>query len=116
MAIIELKVPSPGESITEVTISHWLGKTGDLVEKDQEPAEIESDKATLTINAEESGKVEVLGKDGDVVKVGDVICRIDTSVKVEPKAKPAKKTGDEKRETGAVEKSSAKQAPAAQPH
>lgn len=87
MAIIELKVPSPGESITEVTVSRWLVKTGDLVEKDQELAEIESDKATLTINAEEAGKVEVLGKDGDVVKVGDVICRIDTSVKVEPKKK-----------------------------
>ncbi len=115
MAIIELKVPSPGESITEVTISHWLVKTGDLVEKDQELAEIESDKATLTINAEESGKVEVLGNDGDVVKVGDVVCRIDTSVKVEPKAKPSKKTGDEKRETETAEKSSVKQAPAEQP-
>lgn len=90
MSIIELKVPSPGESITEVTISHWLVKSGDLVEKDQELAEIESDKATLTLNAEESGKVEVLAKDGDVVKVGDVVCRIDTSVKPEsrPKAKP----------------------------
>lgn len=85
MAIIELKVPSPGESITEVTISKWLVKTGDLVEKDQELAEIESDKATLTINAEESGKVEVIGNDGDVVKVGDVICRIDTSVKKDSK-------------------------------
>lgn len=88
MAIIELKVPSPGESITEVTISKWLVKTGDVVEKDQELAEIESDKATLTINAEESGKVEVLAKDGDVVKVGDVVVKIDTSVKPEPKVKP----------------------------
>lgn len=103
MAIIELKVPSPGESITEVTISQWLVKSGDVVEKDQELAEIESDKATLTINAEEAGKVEVFGADGDVVKVGDVICKIDTSFKPEPGAKKTsvKKTGDERRETGA---------------
>lgn len=81
MSIIELKVPSPGESITEVTISKWLVATGDIVRKDQELAEIESDKATLTINAEEEGKVEVFGADGDVVKVGDLICKIDTSFK-----------------------------------
>jgi 2-oxoglutarate dehydrogenase E2 component (dihydrolipoamide succinyltransferase) len=89
MATIELKVPSPGESITEVTISKWLVNSGDVVEKDQELAEIESDKATLTINAEEAGKIEVLAKDGDVVKVGDVVCKIDTSVKPEPKVKKA---------------------------
>lgn len=101
MAIIELKVPSPGESISEVTISRWLVKTGDVVEKDQELAEIESDKATLTINAEESGKVEVIGKDGDVVNVGAVICKIDTSVKPEA---GAKKSGDGRRETGVKSK------------
>ena len=101
MAIIELKVPSPGESITEVTISHWLVKTGDVVEKDQELAEIESDKATLTINAEEAGKVEVIGNDGDVVNVGAVICKIDTSFKPEAKPKDSKtrKEKDSKRET-----------------
>ena len=65
LAIIDLKVPSPGESITEVTISRWIVADGDVVEKDQELAEIESDKATLTINAEEAGKVEVIGNDGD---------------------------------------------------
>jgi 2-oxoglutarate dehydrogenase E2 component (dihydrolipoamide succinyltransferase) len=70
------------------------------VEKDQELAEIESDKATLTINAEDSGKIEVLAKDGDVVKVGDVVCRIDTSVKPEPKAKKAEpKSETPKKET-----------------
>lgn len=94
MAIIELKVPSPGESITEVTISKWLVKSGDLVEKDQELAEIESDKATLTINAEDSGKVEVLANEGDVVKVGQVVCKIDTSVKVEAKPKKNSKIQD----------------------
>ncbi|MGL4597259.1 MAG: biotin/lipoyl-containing protein, partial [Bacteroidia bacterium] len=73
MAILELKVPSPGESITEVTISTWLKKTGDVVEKDEAVAEVESDKATLTLNAEEAGKIEVLVGDGTVVKVGDVV-------------------------------------------
>lgn len=100
MATIELKIPSPGESITEVTISKWLVNSGDVVEKDQELAEIESDKATLTINAEDAGKIEVLAKDGDVVKVGDVVCRIDTSVKPEPKAKKAEpKSETPKKET-----------------
>ena len=85
MAIIDLKVPSPGESITEVTISRWIVADGDVVEKDQELCEIESDKATLTINAEEAGQVKILVKEG-TVKVGDVVCKIDTSVK--PTAKP----------------------------
>lgn len=109
MAIIELKVPSPGESITEVTISRWLVKTGDVVEKDQELAEIESDKATLTINAEEAGKVEIFGADGDVVKVGDLICKIDTSFKPEA---GAKKTSAKKPE---VQKEEQKPAAKAEP-
>lgn len=121
MATIELKVPSPGESITEVTISKWLVNTGDLVEKDQELAEIESDKATLTINAEEAGKIEVLAKDGDVVKVGDVVCRIDTSVKPEPKAKktetkseaPKKETVQPAKETVAPANADVKMSPVA---
>lgn len=104
MPTIELKVPSPGESITEVTISKWLVNSGDVVEKDQELAEIESDKATLTINAEEAGKIEVLAKDGDVVKVGDVVCKIDTSVKPEPKAKKADTKEAPKKEAAAPAK------------
>ena len=73
MAIIELKVPSPGESITEVVISKWIKNSGDVVEKDEVLAEIESDKATLTLNAEESGKIEVLAPEGTTVKVGQVV-------------------------------------------
>ncbi|TND08218.1 MAG: 2-oxoglutarate dehydrogenase E2 component (dihydrolipoamide succinyltransferase) [Bacteroidetes bacterium] len=92
MAILELKVPSPGESITEVTIARWLKKDGDYVEKDEELAEIESDKATLTINAEDSGAIKILAPDGTTVKVGEVICKIDTSVKGESKPKAEKKT------------------------
>jgi 2-oxoglutarate dehydrogenase E2 component (dihydrolipoamide succinyltransferase) len=85
MAIVELKVPSPGESITEVVIARWVKNTGDVVEKDDVLAEIDSDKATLTLNAEESGKIEVLAAEGDTVKVGQVVVKIDTSVKPEAK-------------------------------
>ena len=87
MAIVELKVPSPGESITEVVIARWVKNTGDIVEKDEVLAEIDSDKATLTLNAEESGKIEVLAAEGDTVKVGQVVVKIDTSFKPEAKAK-----------------------------
>ena len=87
MAIVELKVPSPGESITEVVIARWLKQTGDVVEKDEVLAEIDSDKATLTLNAEESGKIELLAAEGDTVKVGQVVLKIDTSFKPEAKAK-----------------------------
>jgi 2-oxoglutarate dehydrogenase E2 component (dihydrolipoamide succinyltransferase) len=87
MAIVELKVPSPGESITEVVIARWVKNTGDVVEKDEVLAEIDSDKATLTLNAEESGKIEVLAAEGDTVKVGQVVVKIDTSFKPEAKAK-----------------------------
>ncbi len=95
MAIVELKVPSPGESITEVIIARWVKNTGDVVEKDEVLAEIDSDKATLTLNAEEAGKIEVLAAEGDTVKVGQVVVKIDTSVQPEkkaeaPKAAPAK--------------------------
>ena len=86
MAIVELKVPSPGESITEVVIARWVKNTGDVVEKDEVLAEIDSDKATLTLNAEESGKIEVLAAEGDTVKVGQVVVKIDTSFQPEVKA------------------------------
>jgi 2-oxoglutarate dehydrogenase E2 component (dihydrolipoamide succinyltransferase) len=86
MAIVELKVPSPGESITEVIIARWVKNTGDVVEKDEVLAEIDSDKATLTLNAEESGKIEVLAAEGDTVKVGQVVVKIDTSFKPEAKS------------------------------
>lgn len=86
MAIVELKVPSPGESITEVIIARWVKNTGDVVEKDEVLAEIDSDKATLTLNAEESGKIEVLAAEGDTVKVGQVVVKVDTSFKPEAKS------------------------------
>ncbi len=78
--IIEIKVPSPGESITEVEIASWLVSDGDVVEKDQELAEIESDKATLTLNADKAGKIKILIEAEQTVAVGEIACTIDTSV------------------------------------
>ena len=77
--IVEIKVPTPGESITEVELGKWLVEDGDVVDKDQEVAEIESDKATLTLTASEAGKIKFLVNEGDTVQVGAVACTIDTS-------------------------------------
>jgi 2-oxoglutarate dehydrogenase E2 component (dihydrolipoamide succinyltransferase) len=77
--ILEMKVPSPGESITEVEIATWLVTDGDYVEKDQVIAEVDSDKATLELPAEESGTITLKAEEGDAVDVGQVVCLIDTS-------------------------------------
>lgn len=101
MSILEMKVPSPGESITEVEIATWLVKDGDYVEKDQAIAEVDSDKATLELPAEESGIITLKAEEGEVVKVGQVVCLIDRSaskpvgetaapVKEEPKVEAPK--------------------------
>ena len=89
MSVVEMKVPSPGESITEVQIAKWIKKDGDYVEKDEELCEIDSDKATLTLNAEASGVIKILAKEGETIAVGSVVCSIDTEAKGE---KPAAKT------------------------
>ncbi|TSE09800.1 2-oxoglutarate dehydrogenase complex dihydrolipoyllysine-residue succinyltransferase [Aquimarina algiphila] len=75
---LEMKVPSPGESITEVEIAQWLVETGDYVEKDQAIAEVDSDKATLELPAEASGIITLKAEEGDAVAVGQVVCLIDT--------------------------------------
>tara|TARA_B000000460_G_scaffold85206_1_gene59392 strand:+ start:688 stop:1878 length:1191 start_codon:yes stop_codon:yes gene_type:complete len=75
----EMKIPSPGESITEVEISQWLVSDGDIVSKDQTIAELDSDKATLDLPAETSGKISLKAEEGDTMSVGEVICLIDTS-------------------------------------
>jgi len=79
MSVLEMKVPSPGESITEVEIAEWLVEDGDYVEKDQAIAEIDSDKATLELPAEESGIITLKAENGDAVDVGAVVCLIDTA-------------------------------------
>ena len=78
---LEMKVPSPGESITEVEIAQWLVEDGDYVEKDQAIAEVDSDKATLELPAEESGIITLKAEEGDAVAVGAVVCLIDTDAK-----------------------------------
>jgi len=87
--ILEMKVPSPGESISEVEIAEWLVKDGDFVEKDQTIAEVDSDKATLDLPAEESGIITLKAEEGDAVAVGQVVCLIDTSAKA-PNTKTVK--------------------------
>ena len=89
MAIVDIKVPSPGESISEVRIARWLVKDGDVVSKDQVLGEIDSDKATLELSAESEGKVQLLAKEDQTVNVGDVVVKIDTSFKAEKKVAPA---------------------------
>jgi len=86
--MIEIKVPSPGESITEVQIARWIKKDGDYVEKDEEIAEIDSDKATLTLAAESDGILKILVKEGETIPVGTVVCTIDESA-AKPEGKPA---------------------------
>ena len=75
----EMKIPSPGESITEVEISQWLVSDGDIVSKDQTIAELDSDKATLDLPAETAGKISLKAEEGDTISVGEVVCVIDTS-------------------------------------
>jgi len=98
--VLEMQIPSPGESISEVEIAEWLVVDGEYVEKDQIVAEIDSDKATLELPAEQSGVITLKADEGDVVQVGQVVCHIDTSAKGSPKetsaAKPVEIVEDKK--------------------
>ena len=85
--LLEMRIPSPGESISEVEIAEWLVEDGDYVEKDQAIAEIDSDKATLELPAEESGTIKIMVGDGETVAVGDIVCIINTSAKAVVKEK-----------------------------
>jgi 2-oxoglutarate dehydrogenase E2 component (dihydrolipoamide succinyltransferase) len=96
--IIEIKVPSPGESITEVEIGRWLVSDGDIVEKDQEIAEIESDKATLALVATEAGAVSFKAEEGDSIEVGGIACTIDTDKAGEAPATPKEEPKAEKKQ------------------
>jgi len=87
----EMKIPSPGESITEVEISQWLVSDGDIVSKDQTIAELDSDKATLDLPAETSGKISLKAEEGDTIPVGEVVCVIDTSFASEENLEQANK-------------------------
>lgn len=111
--ILEMKVPSPGESITEVEIATWLVKDGDYVEKDQAIAEVDSDKATLELPAEAAGIITLKAEEGDAVKVGQVVCLIDTgAAKPDGAAAPAK---EEKAEASKAEEKKEEAPKAAEP-
>ncbi|MGI9527188.1 MAG: 2-oxoglutarate dehydrogenase complex dihydrolipoyllysine-residue succinyltransferase [Weeksellaceae bacterium] len=107
MSVLEMKVPSPGESITEVEIATWLVADGDYVEKDQPIAEVDSDKATLELPAEESGIITLKAEEGDVVEVGQVVCLIDMDAE-----KPAGDKADNKTTPEEVAKETPKAKPA----
>jgi 2-oxoglutarate dehydrogenase E2 component (dihydrolipoamide succinyltransferase) len=112
--ILEMKVPSPGESIKEVEIATWLVKDGDYVEKDQAIAEVDSDKATLELPAEASGIITLKAEEGDAVAVGAVVCHIDTAAAKPDGAAPAPVAAAPAEETrGAAESSAAKKVEAA---
>ena len=87
--MIEIKVPAVGESITEVTLVKWLKKDGQYVERDEVIAELESEKATFEVNAEKAGTLQTIGKEGDTLKIGDTVAKIDESA-----PKPAAKASD----------------------
>lgn len=93
--MLEMKIPSPGESITEVEIASWLVEEGEYVERDQPIAEIDSDKATLELSAEASGAISILVEEGSTVEVGQVVCKIDTSVKGTSKKQAPKESQTE---------------------
>ena len=125
MSVLEMKVPSPGESISEVEIAAWMVADGDYVEKDQAIAEVDSDKATLELPAEESGIITLKAEEGEVVKVGQVVCLIDTSAakpeghaSAAPEAKEEEKVAEkpapaaDKKAAPVAEKSAPNPAPA----
>ena len=113
---IEIKVPSVGESITEVTLVKWIKNNGDYVERDEVIAELESEKATFEINAQQAGVLTTVAKEGDTLKIGDVACSIDESAakpaKEEAAKTPEKKTEEKKQ---ASKKEEAKVPEAAKP-
>ena len=91
MSFLEMTVPSPGESISEVEISTWLVSDGDYVKKDQSSAEVDSDKATLELPAEESGIIKIKVEEGQSVRIGEVVCLIDLSTSEKNKTVVKKK-------------------------
>lgn len=111
--ILEMKVPSPGESIKEVEIATWLVKDGDYVEKDQAIAEVDSDKATLELPAEASGVITLKADEGDAVAVGAVVCLIDTAAAKPSGSAPAPAPEAPKAEEKKVEAPAAAPTPAA---
>ena len=111
--MIEIKVPTVGESINEVTLVSWLKKDGEYVERDEVIAELESEKATFELNAEQAGVLKTVGKEGDTLNIGDVVAQIDETAPKPEKKEPEKKAPPvaEEKKQPAVQKQEAKAAP-----
>ena len=109
---IEIKVPSVGESISEVTLVKWIRQNGDWVERDEVIAELESEKATFEINALQAGILTTIAKEGDTLKIGDVACSIDETAARPEKAAPKAEDKKEKSKTDETVKADEKRAPA----
>ena len=116
--MIDIKVPTIGESISEVTLLKWVKNDGDYVDRDEVIAELESEKATFEVNAEKAGSLKTGAKEGDTLKIGDVLASIDeTAIKPEAAAKPAEKSNGQAAQASAPKeevKATQAQAPAAQ--
>src|ERR1700689_1740586 len=113
--MVDIKVPSVGESISEVTLVKWLKNNGEYVDRDEVIAELESEKATFEVNAEKAGTLKTIGREGDTLKIGDVVAQIDeTAAKQEKKeqgtsdkAQVASKAPEKKKEEKKAEPVSA---------
>src|SRR6187401_3291391 len=115
--MIDIKVPTIGESISEVTLLKWVKNDGDYVDRDEVIAELESEKATFEVNAEKAGSLKTGAKEGDTLKIGDVLASIDeTAVKPETAPKPAEKSNGQGAAVAVKEepKAAQTQAPSAQ--
>src|ERR1043165_2135448 len=92
--MIDIKVPAVGESINEVTLVKWLKKEGDYVNRDEVIAELESEKATFEVNAEQAGVLQTVGKEGDTLHIGDVLAKIDETAAKKEQASKEQGTSD----------------------
>ena len=115
---IEIKVPTVGESISEVTLVKWLKKDGEWANRDEVIAELESEKATFELNAEQAGAIKIIAAEGDTLKIGDIVCSIDTdAVKPEvvavPKETPAPKTAEQPQTSTSKQQTDTKATPVA---
>ncbi len=110
--IIEMKVPTVGESISEVTLLKWVKNTGDIVERDEVIAELESEKATFELNAEEAGELKQVAKEGDVIKIGEVVATINTDIAISQTQTKSVKSESPKEEVKAQQSATSNQQPA----
>ena len=105
---IDIKVPTVGESISEVTLVKWLKKDGEYADRDEVIAELESEKATFELNAEQAGNIKIIAQEGDTLKIGDVVCSIDTDAVKPESTKPEVKSAEQPQKAEAAKTENAK--------